>query len=283
MKEFRMILNVWILVLLMGCSSGVEDAPGSDIKDDEGEETLLTGKTAEYIKGEFQTDEDGSYKKRTPFSFDVYDPYFSDEFYYAEDLNGDGKLEGTAIGLVKKYPEVKARVESITAYTEYELPFNVKGNNLSNTFSFGKGKCVLTTRYCELAFKKGDKLKVEKYDVQFKKEDFYGSTSDGNEFEIMKGGVRFCLNDKNKIEGYDRLSNYKMTADYEDRYYDFRDVEKKWVEEKTEFSYRMNGYSVIIENKDYTYSGTFDHERRKLELRQTYPGRTSAIIYNVKY
>lgn len=283
MKKLGMILNIWLLALLMGCSSGGEDVPDADIKDDEGAETLLTGKTAEYSKYVFQTDEDGFYKNREAFSFEEYEPYRLDEFYQAKDLNGDGKLEGTAIGLVQKYPEVKACVESMTAYTEHELPFNVKGSNLFHTFSFGKGKCVLTTRYCELAFKKGDKLKVEKYDVQFKKEDFYGSTSDGNEYEVTKGYVRFCVNDKSEIDGYDILSDYKMHADFEDRYYDFRDVEKKWVEEKTEFSYRMNGYSVIIENKGNTYSGTFDPERRELQLTQTYPTRENAIIYNVKY
>lgn len=250
---------------------------------DSGENTILTGKKAVFFKGEFLTEENGQYKSHYGYGnyeFDKYDPYWEDELDEMKDLNGDGRINCFSLKrLIDKFPLIGNHVEYVYAHTEYTIPWNVKASNKYYTFSFGKSKCELTTKSCDLTFEKGSTLKVDKHDVQFKKENVT-ENSNGNNLTITSD--RFKFTSGNIIESIS-LKEYKYTASFNDLYFDLRDVEKNWVDSKTEFTYRIEGNSIIIENSEETYSGTIDQDNREINLRKTYPSSSDKMYFEIKY
>lgn len=250
---------------------------------DSGENTILTGKKAMYFKGEFLTEENGQYKSHYGYGnyeFDKYDPYWEDELDEMKDLNGDGKINCHSLKrLIDKFPQIGTHVEAIYPHTEYTIPWNVKASNKYYTFSFGKSKCELTIKSCNLTFDKGTNLKVDKHDVQFKRENVT-ENSNGYNLTIESDRIKFKSGDI--IESI-ILNKYKYTASFKDFYFDLRDVEKNWVESKTEFTYKIEGNSILIENKEYTYSGTINQEDREITLRQTYPSNSDNMYFEIEY
>lgn len=264
-----------LAVFVFSCSSS------DDISGDSGENTILTGKKAKYVNYDFQVEKNGVYQSQYGYGcdFEKFDPYKYDEFDEMKDLNGDGKIDCELKNLVDNFPEVKNHVETVYKHSEYELPWNAKANNSYYTFSFGKSKCNLVKRTCDLSFNKGDRLKTEKYDVQFKKENVKEYSEKSN-LTITDYEFRF---DSGKIVENFRLNDYKYSASFNDCNFDLREVKKDWVEDKKDMTYKIEGSSILIEGKDVTFSGTINQEEREIKLRQTYPSSSNMMVFDIEY
>ena len=269
----KFLIAAFVCVLAVGCSSD------DGISGDSGESTILTGKKIKGKDFRFLLNENGNIRDEGGFDFETYDPFIDDELDEMKDLNGDGRLNCEVKLLTDKFPAIKKHVKEVTAYTDYEISGDVEASNAYYTFTFGKSKGTLTKKYCEFSFKKGDRLKLEKYDVQFNEKNVTESF-DGYELSITADKIRLKAKDWETNNG---LRQYKSYAYFNDHIYDFRGVKKNWIEEKTDFAYSIEGSYLIIESEGYTFSGTIDKENRNVRLKQTYPNDSKTHYWDIEF
>lgn len=259
---------------MISCSSD------NGISDDTGENTILTDKTAKYHAYDFQTDESGTFKSNGyGFDMEKFEPIEHDEIAKMKDLNGDGLIIGNIKYVIDKFQDVKEHILSIDANTEHQIPWNARLSNKYYTFTFGKSKGRFIKKSCELNLNKGDKVKTDRNDIQFKKQDLRKTINNG---ELQISENTFYLRSE-KIRSSAKLTNYKYLASFHEPYFDLRGVKKNWIEENTEFSYKIEGSSILIEGKEYTFSGTIDQERRQMRLKQTYPSSSDIMYFDIEF
>lgn len=273
MKKYLVfyLISFFLILFIGSCSS-------SEIPGDSGESTILTGKKASYLLCDFQTEINGIYKSQGKADFNEF-PFYKDEFEEMKDLNGDGVIKGELKHLIDKYPELNKHVQDIIKHTEYEIPWNARAYNNRISISFGKSKGKITLNECELLYSKGDKIKCEKYEIQFQKKDVKESA-----YTINSSSFTFKEGNKQVSKALEKYRYVEPINSIDEGYqFDFRDAKKNWTTTEMDCTYKIEDNSILIETKELTFSGTIYMERRYMVLKQTYPSSSETMYFDIEF